>query len=221
MERAPWPVGMTTQVHGLCHHAFDGVRGSNTLPPSALVPWRPRLAMAWGVLGAWLGLDERREVEHAPLRELIDTLAHMEPGSARHLARFAYLLGRVALADRHVSPEETRAMEAIIAAEGQLTAEEAVVVVGLAKTSNLLFGGTADFILAQEFAEHASYDQKLALVKCLFAVASIDHTISVAEEAEIHRVANQLRVLPQDLTALRVDHGPFLPGLSGRTRSDA
>ena len=59
---------------------------------------------------SWLGVEHAREAqESTPLRELIETLDRLEPARARHLARFAYLLGRVAHADRHVSPEETRA----------------------------------------------------------------------------------------------------------------
>jgi uncharacterized tellurite resistance protein B-like protein len=162
---------------------------------------------------SWLGVDERREgQESTPLRELVETLDRLEPARARHLARFAYLLGRVAHADRHVSPEETRAMEALVVKEGGLTPDQATVVIGLAKTSNLLFGGTADYQVAQEFAEGATYDEKMSLGRCLFAVASSDQQISMAEEAEIHRVLNQLRILPQDLTTLRVEHGQYLPG---------
>ena len=56
---------------------------------------------------------------------------------------------------------------------------------------------------------------KLALARCLFAVAATDASISLAEESEIHRILNQLRIDPRDLTALRVQHRKFLPGLSG------
>jgi uncharacterized tellurite resistance protein B-like protein len=164
----------------------------------------------------WLGFGTTQldTPDHAPLRDLVETLEHLEPDRARHLARFAYLLGRVAHADQHVSPEETLAMEALVVEEGALSPEQAVVVVGLAKSSNLLFGGTADFIVAQEFAEAASYEQKLALARCLFRVAATEAAISVAEESEIHRVASHLKILPHDLTALRVSHAKFLPGLS-------
>jgi uncharacterized tellurite resistance protein B-like protein len=164
---------------------------------------------------AWLGLDRARgdAPEEAPLRDLVETLEHLEPARARYLARFAYLLGRIAHADQHVSPEETRAMESLVQREGGLTPEQAIVVVGLAKTSNLLFGATADFQIAQEFAAAATYDEKLALVRCLFSLASIDATISVAEESEVHRIATQFRILPHDLTALRVAHAKFLPGI--------
>ena len=129
-----------------------------------------------------------------------------------------FLLGRVGHADRHVSPEETQAMESLLREEGQLSAEQAMLVVSLAKTSNLLFGGTADFQVAQEFSDAATYDEKLGLARCLFAVASIDDRISMEEETEIHRIANQLRILPEDLRALRVQHRQALPGL---TRSEA
>jgi uncharacterized tellurite resistance protein B-like protein len=104
---------------------------------------------------SWLGLGTASAPEHAPLRELVEALDRLEPGRARHLARFAYLLGRVAHADRRVSPEETRAMEALVVEEGHISSEQAMLVVSLAKASNLLFGGTADFIVAQEFAEAA------------------------------------------------------------------
>jgi uncharacterized tellurite resistance protein B-like protein len=175
----------------------------------------------FNVIRAWLGLsDEPKEGgEHAPLRELVETLEHLEPERARYLARFAYLLGRIAHADRHISADETRAMEAVVAEEGGLSADQALMVVGLAKSSNALFGGTADFQVAQEFADGASYEQKLALVRCLFRIAATDAAISMAEETEIHRVANQFKILPQDLMTLRVTHGRFLPGLRSQPGS--
>lgn len=162
----------------------------------------------------WLGVDRQDAPEHAPLRELVEALDRLEPERARHIARFAYLLGRVAHADRHVTPEETQAMEGLVMREGTLTADQTMLVVSLAKSSNVLFGGTADFQVAQEFADTATYDEKLALARCLFAVASTDRSISMAEETEIHRIVNQLKIQPADLTALRLEHRPFLPGLS-------
>lgn len=165
-------------------------------------------------LRSWLGVDATATPDHAPLRELVDTLEALDPDRARHLARFAYLLGRVAHADRHVSAEETRAMEGILMDQGSLSSDQALLVVSLAKSSNLLFGGTADFAVAQEFSDTASYDEKLALARCLFAVASTDDNISMAEETEIHRITNQLRIRPEDLTGLRVEHRHFLPGIA-------
>ena len=169
--------------------------------------------MPLNTLRSWLGLDRPNVPESAPLRELVEALDRLDPDRARHLARFAYLLGRVALADRHVSPEETRAMETLIQRQAGLSVDQAMLVVTLAKSSNLLFGGTADFQVAQEFAASATYEEKLALARCLFAVAATDESISMAEETEIHRIANQLKIEPGDLTAMRVQHRSYLPGM--------
>jgi uncharacterized tellurite resistance protein B-like protein len=161
-----------------------------------------------------LGLGPREATDDsAPLRQVVAALDQLEPARAQHLARFAYLLGRVAHADRHVSDEETRAMEALVREHGTLSGEQAILVVSLAKTSNLLFGGTADFEVSREFSEHATYEEKLALAGCLFAVAATDASISLAEETEIHRIVNVLRIEPKDLTAVRLKHRTALPGI--------
>ena len=164
-------------------------------------------------LRSWLGLARDDGPDHAPLRDVVNALDRLDPDRARPIARFAYLLGRVAHADRHVSPDETQAMERLVATEGSLSQEQAMLAVSLAKSSNVLFGGTADFQVAQEFAETASYNEKLGLARCLFAVASTDETISMAEETEIHRIVNQLKIEPSDLTQLRVEHRRYLPGV--------
>ena len=109
-------------------------------------------------------------------------------------------------------------MERLVRDEGALSVDQAILVVSLAKTSNLLFGGTADFEIAREFAESATDEDKLALARCLFAVAATDDSISMPEETEIHRILNQLKIHPHDLTALRVAHRTHLPGLSTKTK---
>ena len=166
---------------------------------------------------AWLGIDStERQQEITPLRETLDALDQFEPDRARYLAAFAYLLGRLAHADRHVSAEETRAMVALLQEQGDLSQDQAMVVVQLAEKSNLLFGGTDNFLVAREFSALATYDQKLSLMRCLFALSATDEAISTAEEGEIHRIANELRIDRPDLVALRVSHQRHLPGLSGQ-----
>src|SRR5262245_55002531 len=76
---------------------------------------------------AWLGLDRAERDELAPLRDTLEALEHLEPDRARFLAAFAYLLGRVAHADQHVSPEETRAIEALVQEQGRLSQDQAMV----------------------------------------------------------------------------------------------
>lgn len=172
--------------------------------------------MPMSSLRAWLGLHPHAAADQAPLRDVIDALDRLPPDRARYIARFAYLLGRVAYADRLVSPEETRAMETLVASEGGLSADQAMLAVSLAKSSNALFGSTADFEVTQQFAETASYDETLALARCLFAVAAVDQSISIEEESEIHRILNHLKIHPADLTRLRLDYRRNLPGIARR-----
>src|SRR5262245_43001176 len=108
-------------------------------------------------------------------------------------------------------------MELLVEQQGGLSHEQAMIVVQLAKTSNLLFGGTANFLVAREFSTLATYDQKLALMRCLFDVSATDESISTAEEGEIHRIANELRIDPPDLVALRVAPRHYLPGVPRAT----
>lgn len=169
----------------------------------------------------WLGITEsaaqeplaRGAVEGAPLRDLINALDRLEPPRAQFLARFAYLLGRVAIADDHISDEETRTMEQLLAEHGGLPADQAMLVVSLAKATHKMFGVTAHFAITQEFTDAASYEERLALARCLFAVAASDSRISTAEEAEVHRITNHLRIERPDLTKIRVQYQRALPGI--------
>lgn len=173
-------------------------------------------------LRAWLGVESEdapgpsTQNRFAPLQETLEALDHLETAQARYLASFAYLLGRIAHADQHVSPEETDAMEALVRKQVHLSQDQALVVVQLAKASNLLFGGTANYLVAREFSALATHEQKLALMRCLFAVSAADDVISLAEEGELHRIAKELGIDYPHLTELRVEYQQHLPGRSGR-----
>jgi uncharacterized tellurite resistance protein B-like protein len=169
------------------------------------------------LIRSWLQApaDEAAENQRA-LRELLDALDRQEPERAKYLARFAYLLGRVAHADQHVSPDETRLMEQLLEREGAMPRDQAMLVVGLAKTSNLLFGGTDNFLVAREFAESATHEQKVALLRCLFAVSAVEGDISMAEERELQQIARELRIEHGDFVKLRLEYQHQLPGLTNR-----
>ena len=62
----------------------------------------------------------------------------------------------------------------------------------------------------------ASYERKLALVGCLFAVSAVEGNISVAEESEIQRIARELKIDHGEVVKLRLAYRNYLPGLSAR-----
>jgi len=159
-------------------------------------------------LGGTAGKADRGDTD--TVRRIVAELDRLDPDRARYIAAFAYILGRVAIADREISDAETQAMERIVADRGALPEAQAVMVVQMAKSQNQLFGGTEDFLVAREFGRMASYDQKLALLECLFIVSAIDHTITLAEDQEIARVALELKIEHADVVRARLEHRDYL-----------
>lgn len=139
----------------------------------------------------------------ATVRRVVAALERMEPEAARHVARFAYVLGRVAGADRGVSPEETRAMERTVMERGGLAEEQAILVVQIAKSQHALFGGTEDYLVTREFASTATRAQKLALLDCCMAVAAVDQDVSGPEDDVVREIARELGLTHADFIAAR------------------
>jgi len=146
------------------------------------------------------------ETETETVRKITDALDRLDPERARYIAGFAYVLSRVARADLKISDQETRAMERLVAGHGGLPEEQAIIVVQIAKTQNKLFGGTENFLVTREFAKIASFDQKLALLDCLFAVAASENLITTEEDNEIRQIADELGIEHRDFIAVRSKH---------------
>jgi uncharacterized tellurite resistance protein B-like protein len=157
----------------------------------------------------FLGLRDPSEPDQAggaqteTVRRIVDALDRLEPDRARYVAAFAYNLSRVAHADLEISREETRTMERIVCGLGGLPEEQAILVVQMAKSQALLFGGTENFLVTREFNRIAGREQKLALLECLFAVSAADRTISTVEDNEVRRISRELHLEHADFIAAR------------------
>ncbi len=166
----------------------------------------------------FLGLGNATDTstsDTASVRRIVEALERMEPDAARRLARFAYVLGRVARADLAVTADETRAMERIVMERGGLSEAQAVVVMQIAKSQNTLFGSTDDYLVTRELASTATREEKLALLDCCFAVSAADRDIVGPEEAELRNVANELGLGRDDLIAARARYREFIAVLKG------
>jgi len=150
-----------------------------------------------------MGEVDRGSPETETVRKIVDELDDLEPQRARYIACFSYLLSRVAHADLDISDEETEAMERIVLERGQLPEPHVLIVVQMAKTRAKIFGATEDFLVAREFNEVADKNQKLALVDCLFAVSAAHAGISSIEDAEIGKIANELKLSREEVASLR------------------
>jgi uncharacterized tellurite resistance protein B-like protein len=143
--------------------------------------------------------------ETATVRRIIARLEALPPAEARYLAAFAYVMSRAAHADLHISDEETAAMERYVVELGGLDESQAVVVVEMAKLQTRLHGATEDFLVTREFGRIATLEQKLALLRCCFAVGAADDSISADEASVANQIARELDLSREQLNAVRAE----------------
>jgi uncharacterized tellurite resistance protein B-like protein len=137
------------------------------------------------------------------VRRIVAELDKLDRARARYLAAFAYVLSRVAGADFQITETETMKMVELVHRLGQLTEAQAVLVVEIAKSQQRLFGGTENFLVTREFREIASEEQRFDLLRCLFAVAASDASISSEEEAQLWQIAGELGFSRAEFTDVR------------------
>ena len=141
----------------------------------------------------------------ATVRRIVGKLEQLPPERARYVAAFAYLLSRVAHADLDISGEETGAMEGIVRELTDMPEEQAILVVQVAKMQSRLIGHTENFQVAREFRGISEKQERLDLLRCLFAVSAADDEISGVEEQEIRKIADELALTHAEFVAARLE----------------
>ena len=141
--------------------------------------------------------------EEDTIRKIVGELDALPTDRARHIAAFAYLLGRVAHADLDISADETGRMEQILQQHAGLSSDQAILVVQIAKSHNRLFGGTENFVVTREFKEISTTHERTELLRALFAVSAADDSISGEEEAQIRQIASELDLSLKQFTDIR------------------
>jgi uncharacterized tellurite resistance protein B-like protein len=172
----------------LCYHG----------QPMAVFDWLKGFAAA-----------DRVQGETDTVRRIVAELDKLDPARARYLAAFAYVLSRVAGADLQITEVETAKMVELVHRLGQLTEAQAVLVVEIAKSQQRLFGGTENFLVTREFREIASDAERRDLLRCLFAVAAADSTISTEEEAQLWQIAGELGFARPEFVEVRQAFAAF------------
>lgn len=137
------------------------------------------------------------------IRRIAGALDKLDPKQARHVAAFAFVLSRVANADMNISQHEIREMERLVMSWAGLPEDVAVLVVEIARHQNILFGGTENFLVTRELKESATYDEKVRLLHCLFAVSAADDSISASEEGIVAQIASELGIDRTEMIAVR------------------
>ncbi len=168
-----------------------------------------------------LGLSDAEQPESrdtATVRRIAAELDKLDPGEARFLAAFAYVLARVAHADYEVSEDEVREMERRVRELSDLGESQAALVVQIAKTQAVTLGATENYVVTRQFREVSTREQRLSLLRCLFAVAAADDSISEAENTEITLIARELGLTQPEIVAARSVYRDKLAVLKGLPR---
>lgn len=155
------------------------------------------------LLGGGRSSTESESGDTRTVRRIVRELDELPPERARFIACFAYLLSRVANADLEISEEETAKMEQVVREVGGMPAEQALLVVEIAKAQNRLFGGTENFQVARELKRVAAKDDMEHLLHCLFAVSAADSSISTQEEHQTRQIAEELGFSHAEYIAVR------------------
>ncbi len=157
--------------------------------------------------------------ETATARRIVARLEAMPPAEARYLACFAYVMSRAANADLGISAEETALMERFAVEYGGLDSAQAVLVVEMAKFQSRFHGGTEDFVVTREFRTISTVEQRIALIRCCFAIGAEDGSISAEEAATVNQIARELDVEPADVNVVRAEYHEQLSAVQALRRA--
>ncbi len=153
-----------------------------------------------------LGVDDDARSEArdtATVRRIAAELEALPADEARFLAAFAYVLARVARADLEISREESEKMVALVRGASTLSEAQATLVVQMAKTSAIALGGTENYLVTRQFRDISTPEQRVELLRCLFAVAGADQSISHLENTEVTTIGQELGFDDRQLASIR------------------
>ena len=143
------------------------------------------------------------DLETETVRRIVARLEALPVDEARYIASFAYVMSRAAEADLDISDAETALMERFVSEYGGIDASQAVLVTEMAKLQARVQGGTEDFVVTREFREMSTMEQRVALLRCCFAVEAADGTITADEASVVNEIARELDVDAETLNEVR------------------
>jgi len=101
---------------------------------------------------------------------------------------------------RRVAPNVN---EEIVREIGGLNEAQAGLVVQITRSRQMLKGGTENYLVTREFNKISDREQKERLLHCLFEVSAADQSISLVEENEVRRIAEELQFDHREFSIIR------------------
>jgi uncharacterized tellurite resistance protein B-like protein len=179
--------------------------------------WRSFLPGAAGVPGD--SMDPGMTAQDTEtVRRIARELEALPVDRARFLAAFAYILTRAAAADLSISPEESHAIERLVAEHGQIPEAQAILVSQIARNQALLYGGTEDYLVTRQFKDLSTDEDRIALLRCCYLVGAADDTITSDESTLLQQIAKELDLDRDAVNEIRNEFAPKLAAIQAILR---
>ncbi len=144
-----------------------------------------------------------RDQEPASLAEIATELEALPTEESRFVAAFSYLLARIAAADLKTESVERAAIARRLEALARVDPERARLLAETAVRAAETHRASDDHLVARAFRDMSERPERIRLLRCLYAVAAADETISTVEDNEIFEIANAIGIDRRDVVALR------------------
>lgn len=151
-----------------------------------------------------------RDAEPTSLVELGRHLEGLPAEDARFVAAFAYILARIAGVDLRTDDVERTEIARHLESFGQIEPSQAQLLAATAVQIADAHSASDDHLVARAFREITKTPERLRLLRCLYAVAAADETISTQEDNEIFEVAAEIGVAREQVVALRFEFKRYL-----------
>ena len=129
------------------------------------------------------------------IRESLARLETLDRDTAGYLKTLAFILYRVAAADRHVSEEEVLRMETILVEHASLSEPEAVLTVEIARHCRKIADCGGSYAASRRFRSGLDTEDRPRLRAFLDSVAAADGRVRQSEKDAIRQISTELGLI--------------------------
>ena len=165
-----------------------------------------------GFLDFYLKKEDTKKI--TSIHKIVNTIIEQEAEKADNIAMVAFLLARVAYCDLDVSEEEKLRIKSIVKEKYGFSQETANLIMELAVAQNIQEGSSDNYLVAREFKNSTSIEEREDFLRFLFEVACADKDISPEEEAELKVIGQEFGIPDSDFVLIRREFSEYRLGRS-------
>ena len=137
----------------------------------------------------------------AAVRGSLRRLAALDREAAQHVADLAFLLSRVAAADRTICPRETARMEVLLQEQCALDRAQAILVVEIARHRIDIADCGVSYGISRELRRTTPDERRGELLDSLVVVATADGLVTRSERERVRQLGCELGFSPDEVEA--------------------